>query len=198
MPRNKYDLSHYSHNAGKMGRLQTISRIPVIAGDSFEVDMQGVFRLSPLRRNLTVDAHVDLFAFFVPHRHIYGDDWIDFIKQGTDETITFPTVVVGGTNDLFYLASGMPTGTFPQHIIAGYNRIWNRYFRAPTADADILADTFFETSANGRRYGTLCGRKKVIWSTGIDTEIDASDREVSTAGNVLDILDLVQIGRAHV
>lgn len=192
MPRNVYDLSHYSFMVGRMGRLQTLTRLPIIAGDSFELDVQGVFRMSPLRRNLTVDAHVDLFAFFVPHRHIYGDDWINFMKQGTDETVTFDTINVGA-NQMHYVASGAATGVIPKHLTHGYVEIWNRYFRAPTDDAAILADTFVETTSNGKLFGALCGRQKVIWSTGIDGETDAADREVATPGDLLDILDLDRI-----
>ena len=87
--RSVYDLSHFSMNVGQIGALQTLSTIPVVAGDTLDINLQGVFRLSPLRRNLYLDCMVDLFAFYVPHRHIYGDDWVDFVRQGTDETVTF-------------------------------------------------------------------------------------------------------------
>ena len=90
MRRDVYDLSHFSFMSGKMGRLMTLALIPVVAGDSIGIDFRGIFRLSPLRRNLVVDAHCDLYVFYVPHRHVYGDDWVDFIKQGVDEAITFP------------------------------------------------------------------------------------------------------------
>src|SRR5690606_40926529 len=42
---------------------------PVIAGDSFEMDAVGALRLSPLRRGLAIDSTVDIFTFYVPHRH---------------------------------------------------------------------------------------------------------------------------------
>src|SRR5688572_32100886 len=59
--------------AGQIGRLITISTTPVIAGDSFEMDAVGALRLSPLRRGLAIDSTVDIFTFYVPHRHVYGE-----------------------------------------------------------------------------------------------------------------------------
>src|SRR5206468_10995285 len=68
--------------AGQIGRLITISTTPVIAGDSFEMDAVGALRLSPLRRGLAIDSTVDIFTFYVPHRHVYGEQWIKFMKDG--------------------------------------------------------------------------------------------------------------------
>src|SRR5256885_833366 len=70
--------------AGQIGRLITISTTPVIAGDSFETDAVGALRLSPLRRGLAIDSTVDIFTFYVPHRHVYGEQWIKFMKDGVN------------------------------------------------------------------------------------------------------------------
>src|SRR5690606_40679946 len=70
-------LSHLGFLAGQIVRLITISTTPVIAGDSFEMDAVGALRLSPLRRGLAIDSTVDIFTFYVPHRHVYGEQWID-------------------------------------------------------------------------------------------------------------------------
>src|SRR5262245_65793098 len=75
-----HDLSHLGFLAGQIGRLITISTTPVIAGDSFEMDAVGALRLSPLRRGLAIDSTVDIFTFYVPHRHVYGEQWIKFMK----------------------------------------------------------------------------------------------------------------------
>src|SRR5204862_2047241 len=68
----------------QIGRLITISTTPVIAGDSFEMDAVGALRLSPLRRGLAIDSTVDIFTFYVPHRHVYGEQWIKFMKDGVN------------------------------------------------------------------------------------------------------------------
>src|SRR5258708_6810284 len=79
--RMPHDLSHLGFLAGQIGRLITISTTPVIAGDSFEMDAVGALRLSPLRRGLAIDSTVDIFTFYVPHRHVYGEQWIKFMKE---------------------------------------------------------------------------------------------------------------------
>src|SRR5262245_23668342 len=86
-----HDLSHLGFVAGQIGRLITISTTPVIAGDYFEMDAVGALRLSPLRRGLAIDSTVDIFTFYVPHRHVYGEQWIKFMKDGVNAT-PLPTV----------------------------------------------------------------------------------------------------------
>src|SRR5262249_15845236 len=73
-----------------------ISTTPVIAGDSFEMDAVGALRLSPLRRGLAIDSTVDIFTFYVPHRHVYGEQWIKFMKDGVNAT---PLPTVNTTHD---------------------------------------------------------------------------------------------------
>src|SRR5215472_19381049 len=78
------DLSHLGFLAGQIGRLITISTTPVIAGDSFEMDVVGALRLSPFRRGLAIDSTVDIITFYVTHRHFYGEQWIKFMKDGVN------------------------------------------------------------------------------------------------------------------
>src|SRR5258708_32226629 len=84
--RMPHDLSHLGFLAGQIGRLITISTTPVIAGDSFEMDAVGALRLSPLRRGLAIDSTVDIFTFYVPHRHVYREQRIKFMKDGVNAT----------------------------------------------------------------------------------------------------------------
>src|SRR5210317_2292974 len=79
--RMPHDLSLLGFLAGQIGRLITISTTPVIAGVSFEMDAVGALRLSPLRRGLAIDSTVYIFTFYVPHRHVYGEQWIKFMKD---------------------------------------------------------------------------------------------------------------------
>ena len=106
--RMPHDLSHLGFLAGQIGRLITISTTPVIAGDSFEMDAVGALRLSPLRRGLAIDSTVDIFTFYVPHRHVYGEQWIKFMKDGVNAT-PLPTVNTTGYIDhaafLFFFSS---------------------------------------------------------------------------------------------
>src|SRR5437868_37515 len=92
--RMPHDLSHLGFLAGQIGRLITISTTPVIAGDSFEMDAVGALRLSPLRRGLAIDSTVDIFTFYVPHGHVYGNQGIKFIKEGVNATLLPPVTPI--------------------------------------------------------------------------------------------------------
>src|SRR5260370_37291926 len=85
--RMPHDLSHLGFLAGQSGSLITISTTPVIASDSFEMVAAGALRLSPLRRGLAIDSTVDIFTFYVPHRHVYGEHWINFMTDGVTATL---------------------------------------------------------------------------------------------------------------
>src|SRR5438034_670949 len=119
--RMPHDLSHLGFLAGQIGRLITISTTPVIAGDSFEMDAVGALRLSPLRRGLAIDSTVDIFTFYVPHRHVYGEQWIKFMKDGVNAT-PLPTVNTTGYIDhAAFLGTINPdTNKIPKHLFQGY------------------------------------------------------------------------------
>src|SRR3989449_11468644 len=90
--RMPHDLSHLGFLVGEIGRLITISSTPVIAGGSFEMEAVFALRLSPLRRGLAIESTVDIFTFYVPHRHVYGVHWIKVMKDGVNAT-PLPTVI---------------------------------------------------------------------------------------------------------
>src|SRR5256885_118784 len=96
--RMPHGLANVGILAGQIGFLINISTTPVIAGDSFEMDAVGALRLSPLRRGLAIDSTVDIFTFYVPHRHVYGEQWIKFMKDGVNAT-PLPTVNTTGYID---------------------------------------------------------------------------------------------------
>src|SRR5712691_12258755 len=84
--RMPHDLSLLGFLAGQIGRLITISTTPVIAGYSCEMDAVGALRLSPLRRGLAIDCNVDIFTFYVPHRDVYGEQRLKFMRGGVNAT----------------------------------------------------------------------------------------------------------------
>src|SRR2546428_13622556 len=118
--RMPHDLSHLGFLAGQIGRLITISTTPVIAGDSFEMDAVGALRLSPLRGGLAIVSTVDIFTFYVPHRHVYGEQWFKFMK---DDVIATPLRTVDRTGYIDHPAflDGFSTDTikFPNHLFQG-------------------------------------------------------------------------------
>ena len=118
---------------------------------------------------------------------------------------------VSGSPGMSYLGANMVIGdTYPDWTLIPYNQIWNRYFRHPTVTPEVQ-DTYQgcstsaptgHTSANSiilgnsvgiAKYGFPIGRLKTPITTGVTTTTLPADREVSTAGTVLDILDLNKI-----
>src|SRR5437867_191076 len=87
-------------------------------------------RLSPLRRGLAIDSTVDIFTFYVPHRHVYGEQWIKFMKDGVNAT-PLPTVNTTGYIDhAAFLGTINPdTNKIPKHLFQGYLNIYNNYFK---------------------------------------------------------------------
>lgn len=171
--RHPYDLSHYSFMSGRMGHLMTLSAIPIVAGDSVTLSLNGALRLSPLRRDLVLDAQVDLFAFYVPHRHIYGANWVTLIRDGVDEARNLATISV--TSPLQYLGYNNVNGTVPRWLVAGYNQIWNRYFRVPNGPQAAIDEANVPGSLNNQLYGYSCARLKTLPVSGVTSRTDASD-----------------------
>src|SRR5437762_12070184 len=101
--RMPHALSRLGFLAGQIGRLITLSTTPVIAGDSFEMDAVGALRLSPLRRCLAIDSTVDIFTFYLPHRHVYGEQWIKFMKDGVTATTIQTVNITASITDAVFL-----------------------------------------------------------------------------------------------
>src|SRR5258708_32450904 len=128
--RMPHDLSHLGFLAGQIGRLITISTPPGIAGASFEMDAVGALRLPPFRGGLAIDSPVDIFPFYVPHRHVYGEQWVKFMKDGVNAT-PLPTVKTTGYIDhaSFLGTSNSDNNTIPQHLFHCYLYIYPPYLQ---------------------------------------------------------------------
>ena len=206
--RHPYDLGFYSDTCGRIGSLMTNGVIPVIAGDSISVNADHIFRLSPIKRQLLHDAQVDLFAFFVPFRHIYGQDWIDLIHQGMDSGAVSLDTVSPGLGGTSYTGQSLPnaSGAVAKWIYGGYNHIWNWFFRfVKLTSVEVPLDyngVGYPTGHNSgnspidgsqpvKDHGFPCARLKRPWTTGIVTDIVSGDHEVSAA-TVLDLIDLAK------
>src|SRR5205085_21584 len=215
--RMPHDLSHLGFLAGQIGRLITISTTPVIAGDSFEMDAVGALRLSPLRRGLAIDSTVDIFTFYVPHRHVYGEQWIKFMKDGVNAT-PLPTVNTTGYIDhAAFLGTINPdSNKIPKYLFQGYLNIYNNYFNAPwmpdLTDANtnelnqddvlygfcfyhlkkiltVLLSSDNELNQDDARYGFRCCHLKNIWTAPLPPETELS-RQMTTSTTSIDIMGL--------
>src|SRR5437899_12512124 len=78
----------------------------------------------------TLSLHDALPIF--PHRHVYGEQWIKFMKDGVNAT-PLPTVNTTGYIDhAAFLGTINPdTNKIPKHLFQGYLNIYNNYFKAP-------------------------------------------------------------------
>src|SRR5436309_15459907 len=91
----------------------------------------GSLSLYPLHRGRAIDSTVDSFTVYVPHRHVYGEQWIKFMKDGVNAT-PLPTVNTTGYIDhAAFLGTINPhTNTIPKHLFQGYLNIYNNYSNA--------------------------------------------------------------------
>jgi len=161
--RTPFDLSHQIHRCGKIGRLQTLSILPVVAGDSMEINVDGIVRLAPFRKEIVAETQVDILAFYVPYRHVYGSDFVNMVRQGYDEQVTLTGFSLNsGERDCCFLGYNEAPASIPLWTIEGYNRIWDRYFRVPSFDPDSDFQQYPTGSSDAakdyRRYGRLCAR----------------------------------------
>lgn len=184
--RHLYDLGHETYPAiGEIGRLLTLTTLPVIAGETFEIETDAKVRLSQLRRPRTLTPVMDLFATYQPYRHTYDDIWREYIREGYDETQTFPGVAMPDP-DNWYLQLRSPK-TVPQWRVHHYVSTWNWFIRDPSNVADVLPDDYIPTDKRSRRYGLPVGHLPTPWSVGNMGTGDVTEDTLSTADDTLDI-----------
>lgn len=209
MKRERYNLGHQTHRCGMIGRRQLVTMVPVIAGDSLELSLDAILRLSPLRKEIVQEGIIDIHAFYVPHRHIYGDQIVDMVKEGFDEaqTLTGISIDANGRNPVFL---GMNTcgAALPKWMVQGPNRIWDRYYRVPTLPRiedglnglDDYPITLTDADINTRLFGPLCARLPSPLNGGTDVnsdfwssqDLDNIDAQVSAATDVVDLRDIAK------
>lgn len=184
-----HDLSHLVFEAGKIGRLKTISWTPVVAGDSYETEMVGAIRLSPLRRGLAVDSRVDVFTFYIPHRHIYGQTWIDFMKTGVNATPLAPVTCSSGWDSAAYLGT-IPSSTLkvPKFLHQSYLNIYNNYFKPPWS-ADLTYANPSNMPAEDYKWGVRVANLKSIWTAPLPPD-SLTKQDMTTGATTIDIMGL--------
>src|SRR5205823_9781530 len=103
---------------------------------------------------LAIDSTVDIFTFYVPHRHVYGEQWIKFMKDGVNAT-PLPTVNTTGYIDhAAFLGTINPdTNKIPKHLFQGYlNRSEERFSR--NAETDLVCRLLLEKKKIGTELVT--------------------------------------------
>src|SRR4051812_10909654 len=184
-----HDLSHLAFLDRQIGRLITISTTPVIAGDSFQMHAVGALRLSPLRRGLAIDSTVDIFTFYVLHRHVYGEQWFKFMLYGVNATPLLTVNTTGYIDHASFLGTiNTDTNKIPKHLFQGYLNIYNNYFKAPWMPDRTEANPN-ELNQDVARYGFRCCHLKNIWTAPLPPETELS-RQMTTSTTSIDIMGL--------
>lgn len=194
--RTPHDLSHFLFSCGQIGRLKTLSFTPVLPGDSFEMEAVGALRLSPLRRGLVLDSQVDICSFYVPFRHAYGEDWMNFLQLGLAGGVlpTTPTTVDPGCTG-FLATYPSNENTVPTWLFHAYHSVYNNYFKPPwRADySPAIAAMATDEMVNGY----ACCHLKNIWTAPLPPGTDQV-ADIDVSGGTLDIMDLnAAYGRLH-
>lgn len=192
MAREVYDKSSFSFTPHKIQRMQTLQQLNVIAGESLQMDAGIVVRMSPLTRGLSLDVRADIATFFVPHRHVYGDAWETYLKQGVDGTTVLGRTALPDDQTKRYDCWGITPGdnrSIPKHCVVGYNRIFNRYYRH--IGGPELADEYLPEVAELGTYGVLVTHLPDLASMTADDDTDAADRQFAAATKV-DLVTMAQ------
>lgn len=172
--RMPHDLSSFIFTTGQIGRIQTLNTTLVLPGDSFEQNLVGSLKLGTMRRGLSIDSKIDVYSFYVPHRHIYGDKWLKLIKDGAGAApITdMDTWTPDHAHKVAYL--GVNTAqrvqdvlTTPSWLIGGYYRIYNNWFKAPWHADEALTTEPTETTG---AYGLAAARIPAVWQQQLPPE----------------------------
>src|SRR5207237_1007368 len=123
------------------------------------------------------------------HRHVYGEQWIKFMKDGVNAT-PLPTVNTTGYIDhAAFLGTINPdTNKIPKHLFQGYLNIYNNYFKAPWMPDRTEANPN-ELNQDDARYGFRCCHLKNIWTAPLPPETELS-RQMTTSTTSIDIMGL--------
>ena len=168
----------------KLGRLQMLARIPVIAGDSISGKVSGLIRLNNLRRPLAFDIRCDVFGFFVPWRYSYGNAVMQQIvrDQAFPDANPFTAIATTGHGTDYLLTRH---SSIPRHIPNDYKAIWNHFFRDPSDDElpqDFIPDDY-DSRHFGFRVGNLPAYHTMLARTddaGANHTIDTSQATIRT------------------
>src|SRR5437588_60682 len=89
-------------------------------------------RLLVICKNAYLFATMIMTSVSSPFSHVYGEQWIKFMKDGVNAT-PLPTVNTTGYIDhAAFLGTINPdTNKIPKHLFQGYLNIYNNYFKAP-------------------------------------------------------------------
>ena len=140
--RTEYNLKHKSVVALKMGRLQTVSRLPVIPGDTFMGKIGILSRLSPFKKVLLADLQYDAYTFYCPMRDYYEGLGLDSVNVWRrfilDQGRTTNLNAYLNSTDQRRPFLKLTQGTYRRDIPWSYYRFHEGFFEDPDFNAARL------------------------------------------------------------
>jgi hypothetical protein len=171
-PRSNFNRSHCYKTTFNSGLVVPFFVDEVLPGDTFNLDVTAVARLStplyPLMDNLYMDFHF----FFVPNRLVW-DNFQKFMGEqvNPDDSIDYlvPTVTrsdpdefdFSSVYDYFGVPCGVTDLTINNLVGRGYNRIWNDWYRDENLQDSVVVDTgdgpddyddYYDVLPRGKRH----------------------------------------------
>lgn len=152
IPRSNFRRSHGHKTAFNAGYLVPIFVDEVLPGDSFNLKLSSVARLSTPIVPFMDNLRMDFFFFFVPNRLLW-DNWQRFMGErdpdpdsSTDYEVPYLTASAAGgfaegsLGDYF----GLPTAVNSLRVnslhFRAYNLIWNEWFRDENLQDSVTVD----------------------------------------------------------
>lgn len=171
--RNLYSLYHQVATKGNIGRLVPFMRLEVAPGDTWSGKVGLLIRLSPLKKALLMDLHVDCYVFFCPYR-LVDANWEDFVAAGPNNTgiPSLPTITSSMPHLFMPKTTAHANIAYPNRI---YNLIWNEFFRDQQWQAAVSADTVFSTCLSVLPKRKYWNELRQIEETGTAAQISIDD-----------------------
>lgn len=151
-PRSKFDRSHQLLTTINEGDLVPIYYDEVLPGDTVQIKLNGLIRMSTPIYPVMDNAYMDTYFFFVPCRllwshweNMFGENDTDYWAEKTEYST--PTCTIGGTSGLNNGSIGdyfgLPTGIKNQIKVnalpaRAYAMIYNEWFRDENIEAPLM------------------------------------------------------------
>lgn len=153
VPRAEIQRSQLDRSCGHKTTFDAGYLVPVfvdevLPGDTVQLQMHAMCRLSTPLKPIMDNLYLDTFWFFVPNRLVWNN-WAKFNGEQDDPgdstdfvipTLTGQNVAVGSLFDYFGWPTGI-AGTFGNALHSrAYNLIWNEWFRDQNIQDSVVVD----------------------------------------------------------
>lgn len=146
---NSFDLTHDVKMSCKMGEIVPMLALECIPGDKVTLGCDSLIRFAPLLAPIMHRVDVTMHYFFVPHRIVW-DNWEAFITQDSAVPAVMPYLPVNSASSAdikrFLDYFGIPPIAGPRTYninalpIAGYQKIYNEYYRDQNLVSEVESD----------------------------------------------------------